>query len=506
MNSRIIKTSTLLAAALAIYGGHSHGQAFTYNPATELVIDFDNMATTGFIDMFPVENRNNFLPEFTGESVGFGSFSGNLPDTLEVGIIDAAGPTGQAGDNALVMKTTGSTPGGYFIGFNFDIKGLRVFGNGQDGGNGFERARDDWDYFARVRTDITATTASAGTTFRLITDAGHGRGDYQGDFEDPIVGVSVDNDSPGAFALDIPADQPAPDGQFFFLGGTVNSANGWGSPSFEPYFFRGQRAEQITRVGVSFPGGGSIGEMRIDTLEILPAVGADPSDPAFLIYNPADFNTDETVDASDLDEMLAALRFLDIVVDDPATARNEPEVFGSFAVRKYDLTPTGGEFDQADIDLLVRDILNTDYGDVDLDGDIDNDDLAIAQANENTQGGWASGDVTGDALIDAADIALIQAAIGGGTGVVGDFGDDGTVEQADLNLVLTNWGSERSFEDPGGTVFSSSIVDQEELNLVLTNWGSSAPPSFEGSAIPEPGALAVIGGFALAGLRRRRGA
>ncbi|MEM8875049.1 MAG: PEP-CTERM sorting domain-containing protein [Planctomycetota bacterium] len=88
-------------------------------------------------------------------------------------------------------------------------------------------------------------------------------------------------------------------------------------------------------------------------------------------------------------------------------------------------------------------------------------------------------------------------------GVLGDFNESGSVEQGDLNLVLNNWGTVRTFDDPAGTVFGSLLVDQEELNAVLNNWGSSSAPSFEGSAIPEPASLALLGGFAVAGLRRR---
>ncbi|MEM8782403.1 MAG: PEP-CTERM sorting domain-containing protein [Planctomycetota bacterium] len=491
------RTSMLLAACLAACAGHATGQAFTYTPATELIIDFDDQAATGLIDLLlPGNDGRDFLPEFSGETATIGSFGG-FPDTFEVGIVDGAGPTGQAGDHALVMRTTGNA-GGFFAGFNFDIRGLRVLGNGQDGGNGFERARQDWDYFARVFTDVPG----GGAGFRLITDAGVGRGGFQGDFEDPTIGVSVDNDAPGAFELQIPNDQPAPVDQYFFLGGTVNSDVGWGTPSFEPYFFRGQRAEQLTRVGVSFPGGGSIGELRIDTLEILPAFDADPSDPAFLIYNPADFNTDESVDASDLDEMLTALRLQGTVADDPGTSINEEGIFEDFLLRKYDLSLTGATFDQGDVDLVVRDILNTDYGDVDLDGDIDTDDLAIAQGNLDNAGGWASGDVNGDAVVDATDIAFIQAALGGGPGIIGDYDDSGQVEQGDLNLVLNNWGQAAPF-DPNGDPFATVNVDQEELNRVLNNWGSTTAPSFEGAAVPEPATLALLGGLALAGLRRR---
>ncbi|MEM7576240.1 MAG: PEP-CTERM sorting domain-containing protein [Planctomycetota bacterium] len=88
-------------------------------------------------------------------------------------------------------------------------------------------------------------------------------------------------------------------------------------------------------------------------------------------------------------------------------------------------------------------------------------------------------------------------------GIVGDYDDSGSVEQGDLNLVLNNWGADAPFE-PNGDAFASLAVDQEELNRVLNNWGNSAnPPSFNGSAVPEPATFALLSGLAIAGLRRR---
>ncbi|MEM1026521.1 MAG: hypothetical protein AAGJ38_00385 [Planctomycetota bacterium] len=88
-------------------------------------------------------------------------------------------------------------------------------------------------------------------------------------------------------------------------------------------------------------------------------------------------------------------------------------------------------------------------------------------------------------------------------GLLGDYDESGQVEQGDLNLVLNNWGTNRTFEDPGGTAFSTSLVDQEELNLVLNNWGSASVPNFEGSALPEPAAALAVLGLVGTCLRRR---
>ncbi|MEM1098512.1 MAG: PEP-CTERM sorting domain-containing protein [Planctomycetota bacterium] len=107
-----------------------------------------------------------------------------------------------------------------------------------------------------------------------------------------------------------------------------------------------------------------------------------------------------------------------------------------------------------------------------------------------------------DLVLDNFMLETIAASVG--MGIVGDYDEDGQVAQGDLNLVLNNWGAARTFEDPGGTVFSTANVDQEELNGVLNNWGAQAAPSFEGAAVPEPATFAALGGLALLGLRRRR--
>jgi hypothetical protein len=69
----------------------------------------------------------------------------------------------------------------------------------------------------------------------------------------------------------------------------------------------------------------------------------------------------------------------------------------------------------------------------------------------------------------------------------GDYNSNGTVEQADLDLVLLNWGEELFNPFGAGWIndIPSGVIDQEELDNVLLHWGSTPAPV--GTAgIPEP--------------------
>jgi hypothetical protein len=95
---------------------------------------------------------------------------------------------------------------------------------------------------------------------------------------------------------------------------------------------------------------------------------------------------------------------------------------------------------------------------------------------------------------------------GGGGGIPGDYNGNGTVEQADLDLVLLNWGGSTV---PGGWVnnLPEGNIDQAELDGVLLNWGNTgALGSGGGAGVPEPGTLvllAVAAGLGLGLVRRK---
>jgi hypothetical protein len=105
--------------------------------------------------------------------------------------------------------------------------------------------------------------------------------------------------------------------------------------------------------------------------------------------------------------------------------------------------------------------------------------------------------------IDLVVPAGLQLAGEGVAPIDGDYNGNGRVEQADLDLVLLNWG------DPAEGLPAEWVnqrptggqVDQAELDGVLLNWGNVAA-----SAVPEPSTLAmVVIGIAAGLLAARRG-
>jgi hypothetical protein len=75
-------------------------------------------------------------------------------------------------------------------------------------------------------------------------------------------------------------------------------------------------------------------------------------------------------------------------------------------------------------------------------------------------------------------------------GIAGDYNGNGAVEQADLDLVLLNWGTGGV---PAGWIndLPEGNIDQAELDGVLLNWGDTGAVGSAGS-VPEPSTLALV--------------
>jgi hypothetical protein len=104
--------------------------------------------------------------------------------------------------------------------------------------------------------------------------------------------------------------------------------------------------------------------------------------------------------------------------------------------------------------------------------------------------------------IYAIDDVRIFAGELGGEGIPGDYNGNGTVEQADLDLVLLNWGTGGV---PGGWTndLPEGNIDQAELDGVLLNWGNTAALG-SAAGVPEPSSLTLVLLFVCAAAFRRR--
>jgi len=112
----------------------------------------------------------------------------------------------------------------------------------------------------------------------------------------------------------------------------------------------------------------------------------------FVLNVPGDFTGDGGVDAVDIDELAAAIR------------NSSPEA-------KYDLNGDN-DLDSEDMDELIHNILDSEYGDGDLSGAVDSEDLEDLVDSFGLRAGWANGDFSGDGRVDLDDFAITRGSFG----------------------------------------------------------------------------------------------
>ena len=160
-----------------------------------------------------------------------------------------------------------------------------------------------------------------------------------------------------------------------------------------------------------------------------------------------------------------------------------------------------------DLDEQIRLVIR--LGDtIDIDDDPNNEDFRTINGFSILKSSFVGSDSSQvTPFNDAGQIAFRASFTDGSSGIFvantvaqvlpGDYNGDGFVSQADLDLVLLNWGDTvmpDGFDPaavPGnsGTVFDG-LISQNELDGILLNWGDGNPPNL--NAIPEPTTLALL--------------
>ena len=126
-------------------------------------------------------------------------------------------------------------------------------------------------------------------------------------------------------------------------------------------------------------------------LRLLDAIGYD------LQLTPGDFDRNGVVSAADIDRLFAA----------------QTGATPTLASRLFDVNADGQVITMpnaagSDVDQLVKSILHTTYGDANLDGRVNFDDLlTLAQHYDNATGGWSMGNFEGVAGIGFDDLLLL---------------------------------------------------------------------------------------------------
>ncbi len=139
-------------------------------------------------------------------------------------------------------------------------------------------------------------------------------------------------------------------------------------------------------------------------------------------------------------------------------------------------------------------------GDFDNDGDVDADDIDALFAKLSSGDGLY--DLTGDGVIDQADVDVwVQelAIIGANHGtILADFNLDGAVDAGDLALLGGSFGVAGDWGWATGDANGDGMIDAGDLALLGANFGTIVHP------IPEPMTVSLLTLGGLAMLRNRR--
>ena len=98
------------------------------------------------------------------------------------------------------------------------------------------------------------------------------------------------------------------------------------------------------------------------------------------------------------------------------------------------------KINQADAAYAVNTVLCTNFGDINLDGQVNAADVTIIGTPTGAAGTWATGDVDGNGLVEVADLTIVNANVGKPRPCCPtDFNFDGTTSADDIFAFLDQW-------------------------------------------------------------------
>ncbi len=209
-----------------------------------------------------------------------------------------------------------------------------------------------------------------------------------------VEGTSSNRDGIGAF-ITVTPDLNAPESRMVW---EVDGGSGFLSQNERiAHFGLGQSVGDVDLVTIQWTSGIVQHLYNISPNQTLAVLESDIES----VAGDIDFNG--LIDASDVD-------WLRIAADQPEIYWS---VFGLVAEDAADLNQNG-IVDAADVEFLLHDIIGTEYGDLNLDGSIDQTDLALWQAGFGTSSGagYFNGDIDGDGDSDGTDYLILQSNLG----------------------------------------------------------------------------------------------
>ncbi len=243
--------------------------------------------------------------------------------------------------------------------------------------------------------------------------------DTEGPIDTPPIFNTLDGDRPASEVTDLPASLPS--AQPIVISWTGGDGDGSGVAFYDLYISRNGGAFELLAGGLtetSYEFAPELGDTYAFFTRATDNVGnveAAPTTPdtTTTVGRQGDFNADGVIDDADIDLLMAAIA--------------ETSTDGQF-----DLTGDG-DLDSLDTDRMIRVILNTEYGDANLDGQVSVGDLVLLAESFDTPGGWAQGDFNGDGVISLGDLVLLGANFGLVAPVIGDINGDREVDAADID-------------------------------------------------------------------------